>query len=134
MNILSFVAPIVDILKGTGIIKDPETEAKLKIALIENQSVLEAQMTEQMKTINETMKSEAQSEHWAQWLWRPAVGFTFCLTIVNNYVFIPYLSIYGLKPIDIPGEVWSAMLVVLGASAATRGLEKWSKAKSQLKE
>lgn len=129
MNILGFIAPITDILKSVGIIKDPETEAKIKLALIENQNLLETHLTEQMKTINETMKAESQSDHWLQWAWRPTVGLTFCATIVNNYVVLPYLASYGLKSIEIPGEVWSAMLVVLGVASATRGLEKYQRAK-----
>lgn len=29
----------------------------------------------------------------------------------------------------LPGEIWSAMLVVLGVAAGTRGLEKWGRVK-----
>lgn len=80
--------------------------------------------TEVIKAINETMRAEAKSEHWLQWSWRPLVGITFSLMVINNYVLLPYFKSYGLQPINIPGDVWSAMLVILGVAAGTRGLEK----------
>lgn len=78
-----------------------------------------------INAVNATMQAEAKSEHWAQWLWRPVIGFTFAAVILNNYILMPYTK---LQPIVIPAEVWTAMLVILGASAATRGWEKVTKA------
>lgn len=77
--------------------------------------------------INATMREEAKSEHFLQWSWRPLIGYTFAGVIINNYVFMPYFLSMGLKPIDIPDGIWSAMLVVLGVAAGTRGLEKWKR-------
>ena len=77
-----------------------------------------------IKAINETMRAESRSEHWLQWSWRPLVGVTFSITIINNYVLLSYFKSYGLQPINIPPDVWSAMLVILGVAAGTRGLEK----------
>ncbi|MBI5328868.1 MAG: hypothetical protein HZB80_11370 [Deltaproteobacteria bacterium] len=78
--------------------------------------------------INQTMREEAKSEHWIQWSWRPLIGYTFALTIINNYVLMPY---FKLQPIIIPDGIWSAMLVVLGVAAGTRGLEKWQREKAE---
>jgi hypothetical protein len=80
-----------------------------------------------INAVNATMQAEAKSEHWMQWAWRPTIGFTFAAVIINNFILLPYIS--GLVPLLIPGEVWSAMLVILGASAATRGWEKVQKIK-----
>ena len=76
--------------------------------------------------VNASMQAEAKSDHWAQWLWRPVVGFTFSAVLVNNYILLPYLMKYGVAAIVVPGEVWTAMLVVLGAAAAGRSWEKVS--------
>lgn len=84
----------------------------------------------QIDAINQTMREEAKSEHWAQWLWRPLVGFTFCGVIINNYILIPYFAKYGMIPIIIPEGIWSAILVVLGVSAGTRGVEKIMRTKN----
>jgi len=93
-------------------------------------AVLEAS-SRQQEAVNATMQAESRSEHWIQYSWRPMVGFTFIGVILNNYILIPYASALGLgvKIIDIPEGIWSAMLVVLGASAATRGIEKWQKSR-----
>ena len=89
---------------------------------------------ETIDSVNKTMQAEAKSEHWMQWAWRPTVGFTFAGTIINNYILLPYLKGFGLAPIVIPTSIWQAMLIVLGVSAGTRGLEKWEKSKKKKKE
>ncbi len=86
-----------------------------------------------IEAVNRTMQAEARSEHWLQWCWRPIVGLTFSLVIINNYVLMPYLQPWGLQPIDIPAHLWNAMLMILGIAAGTRGLEKWQRAKEKHK-
>jgi len=93
-------------------------------------AVLDAS-TRQQEAVNATMQAEAKSEHWMQWSWRPTVGFTFAGVIINNYILLPYFASFGLKPLDIPEGIWSAMLVVLGVAAGTRGLQKWQKEKNK---
>lgn len=115
------VEGVVDILKETGIVKDPEQERKAKEALLNYSSNV-------IGHINETMRAEAKSEHWAQWLWRPVVGFTFSAVIINNYILMPWFP--QLQPIVVPPQLWITMLTVLGVAAGTRGVEKWQKAKN----
>jgi hypothetical protein len=119
------VGSVLDVLKSTGLVKDPESELKATQALMAFESDMRKLDAAQMESVNATIREEAKSEHWMVWSWRPLVGYTFCLTIINNYVLIPYFASSGLQPIIIPGELWSAMLVILGVSAGTRGLEKW---------
>jgi len=104
-------------------------EFKLKATelLIQEQKILQ----EEMETVNSTMREEAKSEHWIVFSWRPLVGFCFVALIANNFIFMPYLASYGLQPIIIPDGIWSAMLVVLGVSAGTRGYEKVMRAKNK---
>lgn len=85
--------------------------------------------TEAVKAVNATMQAEATSEHWIQYSWRPLVGFTFIGVIVNNYILAPYAAALGLavKVLDIPSELWLAMLAILGVAAYTRGVEKTAK-------
>lgn len=80
-----------------------------------------------ISAVNATMQAEAKSEHWMQWAWRPTFGFTACAVLVNNYVLLPYLSNVGIKPIEVPSEVWIMIMAVLGVAAWTRGQEKISK-------
>ena len=100
---------------------DPTKVTEFEAAL--EQARMQLEQSSQA-AINATMQAESKSEHWAQWLWRPTIGFTFSGILVNNYILVPYMAQHGVTPIPIPPEVWSAMLVILGASAAGRSWEK----------
>jgi hypothetical protein len=100
---------------------DPTKVAELEAAILK--ATQEFQMSV-IASVNATMQAEARSEHWAQWSWRPIVGFTFCATIINNYILYPYFAKFGMTHIDIPSELWMAMLAVLGVSAYVRGRDK----------
>ena len=50
--------------------------------------------------------------------------FVANLILINNYILMPYFQKL-LVPIVVPDNVWTAMLVILGASAAGRSFEKW---------
>ena len=109
--------PIIEVLKGTGILKNEEEIKKAEIALKDSEAKI-------IRSVNATIRAELKSDKWIQYAWRPLVGFTFCAVIISNYILLPYLQIFGLHPIDIPDGIWSSMLVVLGVSAGTRGFEK----------
>ena len=98
-----------------------------------NKLVLEEEknIQAQLETVNSTMRTEAQSDKFIVYAWRPLVGFCFVALICNNFILMPYLASYGLQPIIIPDGIWSAMLVVLGVSAGTRGLEKMWRTKNK---
>ena len=122
------VGGVVDVLKSTGILKDPEAELKVTLALQDYDLKVRQAEAQSLETINATMREEAKSEHWMVWSWRPLFGYTCCATIFSNYILLPYLSKYGLLPILIPSEIWTMILVVLGVTAGTRGYEKIVKA------
>ena len=94
-----------------------ELEAELAKATIEYQSIA-------LQAVNATMQAESKSEHWPQWSWRPAIGFTACGILVNNYILLPYFGPLGIVPIVVPSEVWVMIMAVLGVAAWTRGQEK----------
>ena len=98
-----------------------------------NKLVLEEEknIQAQLETVNSTMRTEAQSDKFIVYAWRPLVGFCFVALICNNFILMPYFASYGLQPIIIPDGIWSAMLVVLGVSAGTRGYEKVMRAKNK---
>jgi len=84
---------------------------------------------EALETINKTMRAEAQSDKWWQSAWRPTVGFTFSAVIINNYILMPYFT--WVQTVNIPQGVWNSILVVLGAAAATRGVERWQRERNK---
>ena len=103
------------------------SQAKLDVQkeLDDHTQTMEQLYQQELDTVNKTMQAESTSGHWAQWMWRPMVGFTFCAILINNYILVGYFS--WAKAVSIPGEVWSAILVILGASAAGRSWEKVTK-------
>lgn len=124
-GVFSGINGLIDRIKG----KSPEDAAKLaELAQKYQDDVLAADVAA-LQSVNTTMQAESKSEHWAQWMWRPMVGFTFCAVIVNNYVLVEYIS--TARPIIVPGEVWNAILVVLGAASALRGWQKVQDAKAK---
>src|SRR3990167_1342679 len=104
-----------------------EMELEMQKLILEEEKNLQAQM----ETVNATMRAEAQSDKFIVYAWRPLVGFCFVALICNNFILMPYFAYYGLQPIIIPDGIWSAMLVVLGVSAGTRGYEKVMRAKNK---
>jgi hypothetical protein len=119
---------VVDVLKDTGILKDPEQQLKIQQALQDYEVKMADIASKQIESVNATMREEAKSEHWIQYSWRPTIGFTFAAVIINNYILLPYFKAFGLQSIIIPAEMWTAILVILGAAAATRGWEKVTEA------
>jgi len=117
-GLLTGINGLIDRIKG----KSPEDAAKLaELAQKYQDDVLAADQAA-LVAVNNTMQAESRSEHWAQWAWRPTVGFTFCAVLINNYIALPYFP--SLHTIVIPGEVWNSILVILGAASALRGYQK----------
>ena len=97
-----------------------DMELEIQKLLMEENKNIQAQM----ETINKTMQEEAKSEHWITYSWRPILGYTFAAVVVNNYILYGYLAQYGVQQIDIPVELWGAILVILGAASALRGYKQ----------
>ena len=97
-----------------------EMELEMQKLIIEEEKNIQAQL----ETVNATMRTEAQSDKFIVYAWRPLVVFCFVALICNNFILMFYFVFYVLKQIIIPDGIWSAMLVVLGVSAGTRGIEK----------
>ena len=115
---------VMNVLEETGVVKSPEEKQKAQEALYNYELQMRDKDNDVIKAVNDTMQTEAKSEHWLQWSWRPIVGITFSAVIINNYILLPYFAKAGLQAIQIPSEMWNAMLVVLGVAAGTRGWEK----------
>ncbi len=112
-----------------------EDKAKFKLdaekVVLEENKLFAEQLTAQMETINKTMQEEAKSEHFMTYTWRPLIGFTFSAILINNFILVGYFKQYGVQTINIPGEVWNAFLVILGAASAFRG---WKSVEETKKE
>lgn len=107
---------------------DPTVSAQLAAAVAQAEMDLSAKLAAadaaQIAAVNATMQAEAKSEHWAQWSWRPVVGFTFSAVVINNYLLYAYLAKLGVVKIDLPSELWIAFMAILGVAAYVRGRDR----------
>lgn len=113
-----------DALKDAGVIANPEQETKTLDVMRQIELDFAQQETLRMSQVNETIRAEVSSPHWLVWAWRPTVGMTLALVVLNNYVLLPYLSGLGLKSVEIPDKTWEVMLAVVGVASLSRGVEK----------
>lgn len=109
--------------------KDQEAVLKLReLELTHEADLFRMASEESMRTIeavNSSMQSEAKSEHWAQWTWRPFIGFCFGTQIFATYFVLPLMDV----PVPaVPESVWLAYLAVLGAASYFRGKAKLDEA------
>ena len=128
-----------DIIKTFKADPNKLVEAEQKIKELENKAreisnqlviAIEQEHSKQLETVNATMREESKSEHWLQWSWRPAVGFLFITMCLNNYVILPYLKSKGLQAVEIPSEVFMAILAILGVASWHRGVKKVEEVKA----
>ena len=110
-------------------LKKAQLDASIQLSNIANDA--EKIQAQELESVNQTIREESKSEHWAVWLWRPFIGFTFAAILVNNYILLPYFKRYGLAMIDIPAEVWQTLLVILGVASAGRSAKHWQLAKNK---
>lgn len=81
--------------------------------------------------INKTMQSEAASEHWPSYSWRPAIGFAVAFNLVSAsvVVFVAYIfrpSLVGQIP-----EMLTAQAALNGVAMPVLGIASWFRGKTQ---
>ncbi len=128
-----FLGGVSDILKD--IVADPTKKAEIMQKIEELHTSIQLKQIDQsiaqinadsdaLKTVNDTMQAEDKSEHFIVYSWRPFIGYTFAVLILNNYVFYPYFHNYGIVMLDIPYYVWITISSVLGVAVIGRSIEK----------
>lgn len=113
--------------------KIKEIEATLEIEL-------RKAATDDIQNVNRTMQSEARSEHWMQWSWRPFIGFVTGVTFLLTSMFVCFAMykavIAGNATMmsHIPAVVGNMTMLfsipgaILGVASWHRGQEKRIKA------
>ena len=128
---------------------DPEAMTKIKQFEIENQTELTKAViqaaTAELKTVNETMRVEAQSDRWWVSAWRPYWGFSSATAWAFLAMSLGVAMLSGdgvgiaLSVFNaVPETFWLIPLAVLGIASWHRGQEKrtraeggaWNKANS----
>lgn len=121
---------------------DPALALEFQKAWLATELALEQEETKRMQMVNETMRAEAQSEHWPQWSWRPFWGFASGLAFLLVAGLCCWLGFDAVRTKDttaigmIPQLVsaFAALFAIpgaiLGVAAWKRGQEKIEKVKA----
>lgn len=94
-----------------------ESEIKAKLINLE-QEVVKAQ--------RDTIVAEAKSQSFIARNWRPIMMLTFVFIIANNYIFFPYIQLFGGQAVEleIPDAMWGLLKIGVGGYVLGRSGEK----------
>lgn len=121
---------------------DPALALEFQKAWMATELAFEQEETKRQQMVNETMRAEAQSEHWPQWSWRPFWGFISALAFLFVCVLCCWLGFEAVRARDmtalnmIPqlvasfGLLFGTPLAILGVASFKRGQEKIEKLKA----
>lgn len=123
-------------------IKQMECEVELtKLTLAAETARIQAEGA-QVESVNVTMRAEAASEHWAQWLWRPVWGFVSAAAFLVVCVLVCRIGWEAVQGKDMAAINMIPQLVgafswlfaipgaILGVTAWKRGQEKIERIKN----
>jgi len=117
----TFLSKAADIIKEKVEDKDKANEI---IAALQERLILSAdkELEERAKII----LAEAQGESWLQRNWRPILMLTIVAIIANNYVIVPWLSLFTGKVavLKLPDSFWNLLGLGVGGYIAGRSGEK----------
>ena len=104
-------------------VADKSERDKLKAEI--NQALIEAEQKTIQKA-SENVKAEIQGESWLQRNWRPLLMVVIITIIANNFVLVPYLSLFTSKAVvlELPNELFKLMEIGVGGYVVGRSVEK----------
>lgn len=98
---------------------------------VDLEKTLEQESTKQIESVNATMREEAKSDHWIQWIWRPFIGLVFGLALFNNWVLVPYFKQYGVETVIFDPQTMMVVGAILGVASLGRSAKSWQKEKNK---
>lgn len=108
------------------IVPDVNERERIKAAML--QEFYKNEHEQIVKTLEAQTKiilAEATG-NWIQRSWRPVLMWVIITIIANNYILVPYLSIWTTKVamLNLPAELWSLMTLGVGGYIGGRTVEK----------
>lgn len=115
---------------------DPNLVLKYRQAVLDQELEFQRLAVQNATDINKTMQTEAASEHWPTYGWRPAIGFSVALSILACSITV--ICAYATAMISgqtkqleyLPGML-AAMAGVIGVASPILGIASWFRGKMQ---
>lgn len=112
----------------TNMVGNPEDAVKLKQLELDFQSHclelgyknitdLEQINSTVLVEVNKTMQTEASSDHWPSYSWRPAIGFCFAAYILSLCI----LPLFHVVPVTLNSDMVLCIGGILGVASYFRG-------------
>ncbi|MFP4086645.1 MAG: 3TM-type holin [Desulfobacteraceae bacterium] len=104
----------------------PEKQAEIERQL----NNLEAQTLEAETRVKEMQSNiiiaEAKGQSWLQRNWRPGLMTLFGLIVANNYIVVPYLSMFTdkVQVLEFPGAFWGLLVTGVGGYIGAKTVER----------
>jgi hypothetical protein len=104
----------------------PEKQAEIKTKLIELESKAEEAASQTLKLQTQIILAEVSGQSWLQRNWRPILMLAIVAIVVNNYILVPYLGLFGVPAtiLDLPEKLWNLMTLGVGGYITGRTAEK----------
>lgn len=96
---------------------DQELQVKLAELGYHNVEAIAELNTRALEAVNKTMQTEAASEHWPTYGWRPFIGFMFGAYIGSMWL----LPLFGKTPVILNPDLTMAIGAILGVASFFRG-------------
>ncbi len=122
------IAGIVrDVLRRTLPEKiDEKTRAEIEAKVLSELLKADMSSLEQQAKI---ILAEAQGESWLQRNWRPILMLVIVAIVANNYILVPWLSLFTNKVaiLELPQRLWDLMSLGVGGYVVGRSAEKFAR-------
>jgi hypothetical protein len=116
---------------------NPEAVLAFRRAALDYELSLERLAVENAGQVNQTMQTEAASEHWPTYSWRPAIGFAVAINVVatSGVVAVAYGGVILFRSdasalAHIPAMI-GAMAALIGVVSPILGIAAWFRGKMQ---
>lgn len=119
---------------------DPNAAVKLQQIQsderIRIQEINAQQHVDTLTQVNQTMRAESVSEHWAQWSWRPFWGFISGTAFFVVCVFVCFLSYEAIingktEAMNMVPQLIGNFTLLFGVPGAILGVASWHRGKAK---
>lgn len=96
---------------------EADRDGRLQELVVEQAKAELAAHTAQVQSVNASMQTEAQAEHWPTYSWRPFIGFVFGAYVASMFL----LPLFGKQPVPLSADLTLTVGAILGVASWFRG-------------